>query len=156
MTNYIPLYSGILIVLPLWQIAASGIGAVNDMTRIAESGIEGMFADVSSKPEGYADAMRFMDETVVNEDEFLRHRITERFNQILRDVYQEYAAEYAESAAKRSAPMKDMAEGMLAVLDKIKSGEVRVDSVEDAVRLMAEEMGMTDGETAALFSDNNE
>lgn len=138
------------------QIAAPDIVAVNDMTRIAERGIEGLFAAASSKPEGYADAMRFMDETVVNEDEFLRYRITERFNQILRDVYKEYAAEFAESAAKRSAPMNDMAEGMLAVLDRIKSGEVRVDSVEDAVRLMAEEMGMTDGETAALFSDNNE
>ena len=57
---------------------------------------------------------------------------------------------------QRSAPLTDMAEGMLSALDKIKSGEVRVDSVEDAVRLIAEEMGMTDGETAALFSDNNE
>ena len=71
------------------RIAAPDIGAVNDMTRIAERGIEGMFADASSKPEGYAEAMRFMDETVVNEDEFLRYRITERFNQILRDVYRE-------------------------------------------------------------------
>ena len=85
-----------------------------------------------------------MDETVVNENEFLRYRITERFNQILRDVYKEYAAIFAESAAQRSTPMKDMAEGMLSVLDRIKSGEVRVDSVEDAVRLMAEEVGMTD------------
>ena len=129
------------------QIASPNIEAVNDMTRIVERGIEGMFADASSKPEGYADAMRFMDETVVNEDEFLRYRITERFNQILRDVYREYAAEYTESAAKRSAPMKDMAEGMLAVLDKIKSGEVRVDSVEDAVRLVAENIGTDDSFT---------
>ena len=53
-----------------------------------------------------------------------------------------YAPQYAESAAKRSAPMKDMAEGMLSVLDRIKSGEVRVDSVEDAVRLMAEEINV--------------
>lgn len=101
-----------------------------------------MFADASFKPEGYADAMRFMDESVVNNDEFLRYWITERFNQILRDVYKKYAPQYAESAAKRSAPMKDMAEGMLSVLDRIKSGEVRVDSVEDAVRLMAEEINV--------------
>ena len=86
--------------------------------------------------------MQFIDETVVNEDEFLRYRITERFNQILRDVYKEYAVKYAESAAQRSAPMKDMAEGMLAVLYRIKSGEVRGDSVEDAVRLMAEKMAL--------------
>ena len=71
-------------------------------------------------------------------------------------MYKEYAAEFAESAAKRSAPMKDMAEGMLAVLDKIKSGEVRVDSVEDAVRLMAEEMGMTDEETALEIQNSND
>lgn len=38
--------------------------------------------------------------------------------------------------------MKDMAEGMLSVLDRIKLGEVRVDSVEDAVRLMAEEINV--------------
>jgi hypothetical protein len=112
------------------------------MTRIVDRGIEGMFADASSKPEGYADAMRFMDESVVNNDEFLRYWITERFNQILRDVYKKYTPQYAESAAKRSAPMKDMAEGMLSVLDRIKSGEVRVDSVEDAVRLMAEEINV--------------
>ena len=41
------------------QIAAPDIGAVNDMTCIAERGIEELFADASSKPEGYADAMRF-------------------------------------------------------------------------------------------------
>lgn len=29
--------------------------------------------------------MRFVDETVANEDEFLRYRITERFKQILKD-----------------------------------------------------------------------
>ena len=52
-----------------------------------------------------------------------------------------YAPQYAESA-ERSAPMKDMAEGMLSVLDRIKLGEVRVDSVEDAVRLMAEEINV--------------
>ena len=38
--------------------------------------------------------------------------------------------------------MKEMAEGMMAVIDEIKSGEVRGDSVEDAVRLMVEEMEM--------------
>lgn len=108
MTNYIPLYSGILIVLPLWQIAASGIGAVNDMTRIAERYIKDLFTDASSKSEGYADAMRFMDETIVNKDEFPRYRITERFNQMLRDMYKKYD------------PQADIAEVMLSVLDKTK------------------------------------
>lgn len=126
------------------QLAALNIGAVNDMTRIAEKGIEGVFADSVLRPEGYDEAMRFMDETVVNEDEFLRYRITERFNQILRDVYKDYAAAYAEDAQQRSAPLTDITEGMSSVLDRIKSGKVKVDTIEDAVRLMAEQMGMTE------------
>ena len=126
------------------QLAAPNIGAVNDMTRIVEKGIEGVFSDGVPRPEGYDEAMRFMDETVVNEDEFLRYRITERFNQILRDVYKDYAATYAEDAQQRSAPLTDIAEEMLSVLSQIKSGEVKVESVEDAVQLMAEQMGMTE------------
>lgn len=126
------------------QIAAPNIGAVNDMTRIAEKGIEGAFSDGVLRPKGYDEAMRFMDETDVNEDEFLRYRITERFNQILRDVYKDYAAEFAEDAHQRFASLEDMAEGMLSVLDRIKSGEVKVESVEDAVRLMAEQMDASD------------
>ena len=129
------------------QLAAPNIGAVNNMTRIAERGIEGLFADDTAKLDGYDEAMRFMDETVVNEDEFLRYRITERFNQILRDVYKEYASEYVEGAKLRSAPLTDMAEGMLTALEKIKSGEVKVDTIEDAMQLMAEQIGISNTES---------
>lgn len=118
------------------QIAAPNISAVNGMTRIAERGIEGVFADSETKPEGYDAALQYMNETVVQEDEFLRYRITERFNQILRDVYRVYAADFAESAEKRSGPIADMAESMLSVLDKVKSGEVYIDSLEDALNLI--------------------
>ena len=129
------------------QLAAKSINTINNLTAVMQQGVEN-YAAGAGQPEGYDDAMKYINEAKVDEDEFLRYRITERFNQILRDVYQEYAAEFAESAAKRSAPMKDMAEGMLSVLDRIKSGEVRVDSVEDAVRLMAEEMRTADDESS--------
>ena len=138
------------------QISAPNIGAVNSMTRIAERGIEGLFSDKTAKPEGYAEAMRFMDETVVNEDEFLRYRITERFNQILRDVYKDYAVEFADMAKRRSAPMADMAANILTMLDKIKSGEVKVDSVEDSLAAMMGQMGVTEEDVLRLSLEDDD
>ena len=137
------------------QIAAPNIGAVNSMTRIAERGIEELFADGTVKPEGYDEAIHFMDETVVNEDEFLRYRITERFNQILRDVYREYAVEFADMAEQRSAPMEEMAANILTVLDRIKSGEVKVDSVEDSLAAMMGQMGVTEEEMVIGLLDED-
>ena len=137
------------------QIAAPNIGAVNNMTRIAERGIEELFADGTVKPEGYADAMRFMDETVVNEDEFLRYRITERFNQILRDVYKDYAVEFADMAEQRSAPMEEMAANILTMLDRIKSGEVKVDTIEDSLAAMMGQMGVTEEEMVIGLLDED-
>ena len=137
------------------QLAAPSIGAVNNMTHIAERGIEGFYSDGTPKPEGYEEAMHFMDETIVQEDEFLRYRITERFNQILRDLYKVYAADHAEGAKQHSAPMDEMAEGILSALDQIKAGNVQVDTLGDALGLMMEQMGMEDVDMFAGLLDDS-
>ena len=73
------------------QLAAPHIGTVNNMLKIAQHGVENYYSDNKSKPDDFNNAMNYMNETVVNEDDFLRFRISERFNQILRDVYDVYA-----------------------------------------------------------------
>ena len=99
--------------------------------------------------------MHCMDETIVQEDEFLRYRITERFNQILRDLYKVYAADHAECAKQHSAPMDEMAEGILSALDQIKAGNVQVDTLGDALGLMMEQMGMEDVDMFAGLLDDS-
>ena len=69
------------------QLAAPHIGTVNNMLTIAQRGIENYYSDNKPKPDDFDNAMNYLNETVVNEDDFLRFRISERFNQILRDVY---------------------------------------------------------------------
>lgn len=61
------------------------------MLAIAQRGIENYYSD-NNKPADFDNAMNYLNETVVNEDDFLRFRISERFNQILRDVYELYKA----------------------------------------------------------------
>ena len=131
------------------------IGAVKIMTRIAERGVEGFYSDGKPKLGGYEEAMHFMDETIVQEDEFLRYRITERFNQILRDVHKDYAVNLAEDANMHVAPMTEMAEGILSALNQVKAGDVQVGTLGDALGLMMEKMGMEDVDLfAGLLEDS--
>lgn len=68
------------------QLAAKSINTINNLTAVMQRGAEN-FAASAGMPAGCDEAMSYINETKVNEDEFLRYRITERFDQILRDVY---------------------------------------------------------------------
>ena len=67
------------------QLAANSINTINNLAAVVQRGVENYSIGVGM-PDGYSEAMNYINETRVNEDEFLRYRITERFNQILRDV----------------------------------------------------------------------
>lgn len=135
------------------QLASPQIGAVNNMLTIAQRGIENYYSDNKPKPADFDNAMNYLNETVVNEDDFLRFRISERFNQILRDVYELYKANIGENIPQRKNSINEMTEDILTVLDKIKSGEVAVNSVEDAMAVMRAQMGVSDEEIADALLD---
>ena len=92
-----------------------------------------------SQPEGYDDAMTYINENKVDEDEFLRYRITERFNQILRDLHSEFNAD--EQMPPIITDANEMSANMIDLLDLVKAGEVKLDSPMDAVELLMERMG---------------
>ncbi|MDE6726885.1 MAG: helix-turn-helix domain-containing protein [Oscillospiraceae bacterium] len=130
------------------QLAAPHIGTVNNMLTIAQRGIENYYSDNKPKPNDFDNAMNYLNETVVNEDDFLRFRISERFNQILRDVYELYKANVGDRIPQRKNSINKMTGDILMVLDKIKSGEVKVDSIEDAMAAMMAQMGVSDVQMA--------
>lgn len=128
------------------QLAASHIGTVNNMLTIAQRGIENYYSDNKPKPDDFDNAMNYLNETVVNEDDFLRFRISERFNQILRDVYEFYKVSIGDRIPQKKNSINEMTGDILTVLDKIKSGEVKVDSIEDAMAAMMTQMGVSNVE----------
>ena len=135
------------------QLAAPHIGTVNNMLTIAQRGIENYYSDNKPKPDDFDNAMNYLNETVVNEDDFLRFRISERFNQILRNVYELYKASVGDRISQKKNSINEMTGGILTVLDKIKVGEVKVDSIEDA---MMEQMGVSDTDmTEAIMAVEN-
>lgn len=135
------------------QLAAPHIGTVNNMLTIAQRGIENYYSDNKPKPDDFDNAMNYLNETVVNEDDFLRFRISERFNQILRDVYEMYKASVGDRIPQKKNSINEMTGDILTVLDKIKAGEVKVDSIEDAMAAMMEQMGVSDVEMADALLD---
>ena len=138
------------------QLAAPHIGTVNNMLTIAQRGIENYYSDNKPKPDDFDNAMNYLNETVVNEDDFLRFRISERFNQILRDVYELYKASVNEKIPKKKNSINEMTGDILTVLDKIESGEVKVDSIEDAMAAMMEQMGVSGSDmTEAILAVGN-
>lgn len=142
------------------QLAAPNISSVNNMLKIAQHGIENYYSNEKQKPENYDGAMNYLNETVVNEDDFLRFRISERFNQILRDVFEQYKNLVDENVPKRTDSINQMTGDILTVLDKIKNEGIQLDSPEDAIRLMMEQMNVSEDEVAeaaeALFGDEDE
>ena len=102
------------------------------------------------QPEGYDEAIKYINETKVDEDEFLRYRITERFNQILRDLYAENNASAQEQVPPIISDTNAMTGYMVEILDKVKSGEVQLDSPEQAAMMLAERMGVTNENWEAL------
>ena len=122
------------------QLAAKSINTINNLTAVVQRGVENYSS--ASQPEGYEDAMKYINETKVDEDEFLRYRITERFNQILRDLHSEFNAD--EQMPTVITDANEMSANMINLIDMVKAGEVELDSPMDAVELMMERMGVRD------------
>lgn len=139
------------------QLASPNISSVNNMLRISQRGIENYYSDDKQKPEDYDNAMNYMNETVVNEDDFLRFRISERFNQILRDVFEQHKQQSDENVPKRTNSINQMTGDILTVLDKIKNEGLQLDSPMDAIRLMMRQMNVSENEVMdaadALFGE---
>lgn len=120
------------------RVAAPNLAMMNDMINITQSGLETMF-EGEEKPVGYDSAMRYIGETPVNEDEYLRFRISERFNRILRDVYNHHSSLVNREFIDRMAESKMLSSSMLKALERIKSGELVVNSFDDALNIVLAE-----------------
>ncbi len=123
------------------------------MLTIAQHGIENYYSDNKPKLNDFDNDMNYLNETVMNEDDFLCFRISERFNQILRDVYELYKSSVGDRIPQKKNSINEMTGDILTVLDKIKSGEVKVDSIEDAMAAMKAQMGVSDVDMADALSD---
>ena len=132
------------------QLAAKSINTINNLTAVVQRGVEN-YAAGAGQPDGYDDAMKYINETKVDEDEFLRYRITERFNQILRDLYAENNRSAKEQVPPIISETNAMTGYMVEILDKVKSGEVQLDSPEQAAMLLAERMGVSEEEMKDLI-----
>ena len=140
------------------QLAAKSINTINNLTEVLQQGVEN-YAAGAGMPEGYGEAMNYINETKVDEDEFLRYRITERFNQILRDIYADNSAKAQEQVPPIIADTNDMTAHMIDVLDMVKSGTAQIETPDDAVQLMIERMGVTEQDMIELcdwFLDDSE
>ena len=132
------------------QLAAKSINTINNLTTVVQRGVENYAAGMGM-PEGYSEAMNYINETKVDEDEFLRYRITERFNQILRDVYDDNAVNASPSIPPAIAETNEIAGHMVDILDKVKSGEVQLDSPEQAAMFLAERLGVEETDMDELI-----
>ena len=120
------------------RVAAPNLAMMNDMIGVTQSGFETML-EGEEKPEGYDSAMHYLSETPVNEDEYLRFRISERFNMILRDVYNHHSSSVNREFIDRMAESKMLSTSMLKALERIKSGELVVNDFEDALKIVLDE-----------------
>ena len=132
------------------QLAVNSINTINNLAAVVQRGVENYSLGAGERPEGYDEAIMYINETKVNEDEFLRYRITERFNQILRDVYDDNAVNASPSIPPAIAETNEITGHMVDILDKVKSGEIKLDSPEDAVELLAERMGVSEEDLETL------
>ena len=134
------------------QLAAKSINTINNLTAVVQRGVEN-YAAGAGMPEGYGEAMSYINETKVDEDEFLRYRITERFNQILRDVYNANADNAEKSVPSAIAESNEMTGFMLELLDQVKAGEVEIETPMDAVALMMVKMGVSEDEMSEVLGE---
>ena len=133
------------------QLAANSINTINNLAAVVQRGVENYSLGAGSQPEGYGEAIKYINETKVDEDEFLRYRITERFNQILRDLYAENNASVKEQVPPIISETNAMSGYMVEILDKAKSGEVQLDSPEQAAMMLAERMGVSGKDIIGLL-----
>ncbi len=125
------------------QLAAKSINTINNLTAVVQRGVENYVAS-TGQSEGYDEAIKYINETKVDEDEFLRYRITERFNQILRDLYRNN--EEKTQMPPIISETNEMTANMVDVLDMVKAGTAQIETPEDAVRVMMERLGVSEEE----------
>ena len=134
------------------QLAARSINTINNLTAVVQRGVENYVAG-AGVPDGYGAAMNYINETKVDEDEFLRYRITERFNQILRDVYLANAEKAEKNIPYAIADSNEMTGFMLELLDQVKAGDVEIETPMDVVALMMDKMGVSEQDMAQCIMD---
>ncbi len=134
------------------QLAARSINTINNLTAVMQRGVENYVAG-AGMPDGYGAAMNYINETKVDEDEFLRYRITERFNQMLRDVYSANADRAEKNIPSAIADSNEMTGFMLELLDQVKAGDVEIETPMDAVALMMVKMGVSEQEMADVLGE---
>lgn len=134
------------------QLVAKSINTINNLTAVVQRGVEN-YAEGAGVPGGYGEAMNYINETKVDEDEFLRYQITERFNQILRDIYNANADNAEKSVPSVIAESNEMTGFMLELLDQVKAGEVEIETPMDAVALMMVKMGVSEEEMSEVMGE---
>ncbi|EGC04161.1 DNA-binding helix-turn-helix protein [Ruminococcus albus 8] len=134
------------------QLAAKSINTINNLTAVVQRGVENYVAG-AGMPDGYGAAMNYINETKVDEDEFLRYRITERFNQMLRNVYSVNADRAEKGIPSAITESNEMTGFMLDLLDQVKAGEVDIETPMDAVELMMGKMGVSEQDMAQGIMD---
>ena len=102
------------------QFAAPNIGTINNMTKVVRYSIENYYSDGKNKPEVYDSTLNYINETLVNDDDYLRFRISERFNQILRDVYDANKENVREDIPQRISENNEITRHMTDILAKVK------------------------------------
>ena len=127
------------------QLAAKSINTINNLTAVVQRGVEN-YASGAGMSDGYSEAMNYINETKVDEDEFLRYRITERFNQILRDVYSANSNRAEKNIPSAISDSNEMTGFMLELLDQVKAGDVEIETPMDAVAQMMNKMGVSEEE----------
>ncbi len=134
------------------QLATKSINTINNLTAVMQRGVENYAAGTGMTDE-YGKAMKYINETKVDEDEFLRYRITERFNQILRDVYDDNAGKVSEDIPSTIKSTNEMAECMVDVLDMVRAGTAQIEAPEDAVRLVMERMNLSEEQVVGWLDE---
>ncbi len=134
------------------QLAAKSINTINNLTAVVQRGVENYVAGAGMH-EGYSAAMNYINETKVDEDEFLRYRITERFNQMLRDVYSANADKAEKNIPSAIANSNEMTGFMLELLDQVKAGDIEIETPMDAVALMMVKMGVSEQEMTEVLAE---
>ena len=103
------------------QLAANSINRINNLAAVVQRGVENFSIGADEQLDGYDEAIKYINETKVDEDEFLRYRITERFNQILQDLYAENNASMREQVPPIISETNAMSGYMVEILDKVMS-----------------------------------
>ena len=134
------------------QLAEKSINTINNLTAVVQRGVENYVAGAGLS-EGYSEAMSYINETKVAEAEFLRYRITERFNQMLRDVYSANADRAEKSIPSAIADSNEMTGFMLELLDQVKAGDVEIETPMGAVDLLMKKMGVPEQEMAEVMEE---